>query len=79
MPGPLLNDPAPCDCGSVGDLCPDAHTISCFLRDGLDVPRCQVVEGHLDGCRDCAQVVADMVRIFDEDSKAQSASTERGR
>ena len=46
--------------------CPDEADLAEFVRGELSESALTRVEAHLDGCQACAQVVADLVRIFDD-------------
>jgi serine/threonine protein kinase/tetratricopeptide (TPR) repeat protein len=48
------------------DACPDEADLADFVRGELRADDADRVEAHLDGCQACAQVVAELVRIFDD-------------
>jgi len=48
------------------DTCPDEADLAEFVRGELGADGADRVEAHLDDCQSCAQVVADLVRIFDD-------------
>ena len=48
------------------DACPDEADLAEFVRGELTGTDADRVEAHLDDCRACAQVVTELVRIFDD-------------
>ncbi len=57
--------PFPCHDRGV-DACPDEADLAEFVRGELRAEDADRVEAHLDGCEACAQVVTELVRIFDD-------------
>ncbi len=56
------------------DGCPSEDDIAAFVADALPADERGAFEDHLDACRGCRGVVADMVRVFD--SKVSAALPE---
>ncbi|MEM6290002.1 MAG: protein kinase [Myxococcota bacterium] len=48
------------------EACPDEADLAGFVQGTLDDPLTGKIEAHIDGCDRCAQVVAELVRIFDD-------------
>ncbi|MCR9159755.1 MAG: protein kinase domain-containing protein [Nannocystaceae bacterium] len=48
------------------DACPDEADLAEFVRGELRAEDAEGVEAHLDRCEACAQVVIELVRIFDD-------------
>ncbi|MCR9164260.1 MAG: protein kinase domain-containing protein [Nannocystaceae bacterium] len=53
-------------------ICPDEEQISAYVARGLDPAAHERVEHHIDGCEACSLLVADLVRIYSDDSGARS-------
>jgi len=49
--------------------CPEENVIVDFVRGELPKPERQALEGHIDECGACAQLVAEMARIFADDDE----------
>ena len=44
--------------------CPDPSVLEAFVQGTLDAGARAQLEGHLDGCRDCSQTIAELVRLY---------------
>jgi eukaryotic-like serine/threonine-protein kinase len=65
--------------GAAQDICPDEATIAAFAQGELSAEQAAALEVHLDACDACAQVVAELARIFEDDPPSAAGLEPEGR